>query len=164
LPAALPPDVVPTGCAADNIGNNSLGCTSLGNGVPFSATTLAPYQEQWNLNVQRDLGRGTILSVGYVGSRGVHLFVQKNLNPSLTSTAVTLGCSAGQSAAGCPPAPGPPAPLYARPVALASGSPCVPTVGNLAGCFFGTYSPFSGGVIPLLPRANNNYGPLNENV
>ena len=160
LPAALPPDVVPTACAADNVGNNSLGCTSLGNGVPFSATTLAPYQEQWNLNVQRDLGRGTILSVGYVGSRGVHLFVQKNLNPSLTSTAVTLGCSASQSAAGCPGA----FPLYARPVALASGSPCVPTVGNLAGCFFGTYSSFAGGVIPLLPRVNNNYGPLNENT
>jgi hypothetical protein len=160
LPAALPPNEVPTGCAADNVGNNSLACTSLGNGVPFTATTLAPYQEQWNLNVQRDLGRGTILSVGYVGSRGVHLFSQKNLNPSLTSTSVALGCSASQSAAGCPG----PFPLYARPVALASGSPCVPTVGNLAGCFFGTYSSFAGGVIPLLPRVNNNYGPLNENT
>jgi len=158
-PPVLPPQDVPTACAADNIGANSIGCTSLGDGVPFN-TIEAPYQEQWNLNIQRDLGRGTILTVGYVGSRGVHLFVQRNLNPSLTSTSVALGCTASQTLAGCPFF----FPSYAQPVAMATGSPCVPTVGNLAGCYFGTFSPDSGGVIPILPRVNNNYGPLNEAV
>lgn len=40
-----------------------------------------PYMIQYNLNVQRDLGAGTVLSVGYVGSRGVHLFVGSEQNP-----------------------------------------------------------------------------------
>ena len=162
-PAPLPPQDVPTACAADNFGDNSLGCTSLGDGVPYN-TTEAPYQEQWNLNVQRELGRGTVLTVGYVGSRGVHLFVQRNLNPSITSTSVTLGCTAGQTGAGCPGG----FPAYAQPVAEATGTPCVPTAGNLTGCYFGTFSPYPnppfGGVVPILPRVNDNYGPLNENV
>ena len=93
-PAPLPPQDVPTACAADNLSNNSIGCTSLGDGVPY-ATDVAPYQEQWNLNVQRELGRGTVLTVGYVGSRGVHLFSQRNLNPSMTSTSVVAGCGTG---------------------------------------------------------------------
>src|SRR5208282_4891594 len=158
-PPQLPPQDVPTACAADNIGANSLGCTSLGDGVPYN-TIEAPYQEQWNLNVQRELGRGTVLTVGYVGSRGVHLFSQRNLNPSETSTSVALGCTAGQVLAGCPFF----FPAYAAPVAMATGNPCVPTVGHLAGCYFGTFSPIAGGVVPLLPRVNNNYGPLNEAV
>jgi hypothetical protein len=40
-----------------------------------------PYMIQYNLNVQRELVAGTILTVGYVGSRGVHLFVGDEQNP-----------------------------------------------------------------------------------
>ena len=152
LPAPLPPQDQPAKCAANNVLNNSIGCTSLGDGVPFT-TNLAPYQEQWNLNIQRELGRGTVLSVGYVGSRGVHLFIQKNLNPSLPSTAVAPGCD-GVATAAC---------------ATPTGSPCIPSVaaGNLSSCFFGAFvgAPFTiGAVQPLIPRVNNNYGPLNEAV
>ncbi len=32
-----------------------------------------PYAQQWNFNVQRDLGKGWLLEVGYVGTRGSHL-------------------------------------------------------------------------------------------
>src|SRR5579872_1842254 len=32
-----------------------------------------PYALEYNLNVQRELARGTVLTVGYVGSQGVHL-------------------------------------------------------------------------------------------
>src|SRR6267143_869050 len=32
-----------------------------------------PYAQQWNLNIQRDLGKGWLLEVGYVGTRGAHL-------------------------------------------------------------------------------------------
>ncbi|HEX8880541.1 MAG TPA: carboxypeptidase-like regulatory domain-containing protein [Candidatus Acidoferrum sp.] len=32
-----------------------------------------PYAQQWNFNVQRDLGMGWLLEVGYVGTRGSHL-------------------------------------------------------------------------------------------
>jgi hypothetical protein len=151
-PAPLPPQDQPTACAANNVLNNSIGCTSLGDGVPFT-TNLAPYQEQWNLNIQRELGRGTVLSVGYVGSHGVHLFIQENLNPSLPSTAAAPGCD-GVATAAC---------------ATPTGSPCIPTVanGNLSSCLFGAFvgAPFTlGAVQPLLPRVNSNYGPLNEAV
>jgi hypothetical protein len=40
-----------------------------------------PYMMQYNLNIQRDLGAGMILGVGYVGSRGVHLYLESDLNP-----------------------------------------------------------------------------------
>jgi hypothetical protein len=146
-PPPLPPQDVPTACAANNVANNSIGCTALLDGVPFN-TQVAPYQEQWNLNVQRSLGAGTVLTVGYIGSRGVHLFTQRNLNPSMTSTSVAPGCD-GSTFNAC---------------STPTGSPCVPTVGNLAGCSFGAYSPIFGGVEPVLPRVNNNYAALNENV
>jgi hypothetical protein len=150
-PPALPPQDVPTACAANNLSNNSIGCTSLGDGVPYD-TNVAPYQEQWNLNVQRSLGAGTILTVGYVGSRGVHLFSQRNLNPSMTSTSVAAGCGTGPLGGllnGC---------------STPTGSPCVPTLGNLSSCYFGAYDPILGGVEPVLPRVNDNYAELNENV
>jgi hypothetical protein len=150
-PPVLPPQEVPTLCAADNVSNNSIGCTSLGDGVPFS-TTVAPYQEQWNLNVQRSLGAGTILTVGYVGSRGVHLFSQRNLNPSITSTSAAPGCGTGPLGGllnGC---------------STPTGSPCVPTAGNLSNCVFGAFDPIVSAVEPIIPRVNNNYAELNENV
>ena len=150
-PPVLPPQDVPTLCAADNVSNNSIGCTSLGDGVPFN-TTVAPYQQQWNLNVQRSLGSGTILTVGYVGSRGVHLFSQRNLNPSLTSTSAAAGCGTGPLGGllnGC---------------STPTGSPCVPTVANLSSCYFGAFDPVVSAVEPIIPRVNNNYAELNENV
>ena len=49
-------------------------------------TSATPYQEQWNFNVQRQLDTATILTVGYVGSRGVHLFIQRDQNPPTTTT------------------------------------------------------------------------------
>jgi Carboxypeptidase regulatory-like domain len=153
-PAPLPPQDVPTLCAMDNLSYNSSGCTSLGDGVPYD-TYVAPYQEQWNLNVQRSLGAGTVLSVGYVGSRGVHLFSQRNLNPSMTSTSVTAGCGASI---------GPPFFNLLNGCSTPTGSPCVPTVGNLSSCYFGAFDPILGGVEPVLPRVNDNYAELNENV
>ncbi len=144
-PAPPPPQDQPTACATNNVLNNSIGCTSLGDGVPYN-TNVAPYQEQWNLNIQRELGAGTVLMVGYVGSRGVHLFDQINANPSLTSTSATAGCDMDSTAACATP----------------TGTPCVPTVaaGNLSSCVFGAF--VTAGVEPLLPRVNDNYGPLNE--
>ncbi len=41
-------------------------------GVDYHFGT-TPYAIQYNFNVQRDLGGGNILTVGYVGSQGVHL-------------------------------------------------------------------------------------------
>ena len=38
------------------------------------------YLQSWNFNVQRELLRNLILSVGYIGSKGTHLILRRNLN------------------------------------------------------------------------------------
>jgi hypothetical protein len=49
---------------------------------------------QYNLNIQRELAQGTILTVGYVGSRGVHLLTSLQANPPLVcSFAQGPGCA-----------------------------------------------------------------------
>jgi hypothetical protein len=39
-----------------------------------------PYSMQWNATVQRDIGFNIVLSVGYLGKRGVHLTEERNIN------------------------------------------------------------------------------------
>jgi outer membrane receptor protein involved in Fe transport len=46
-------------------------------------TPSTPYMTQWNLNIQRELPGSTILTIGYVGSRGTHLFYQRDQNPPI---------------------------------------------------------------------------------
>ena len=36
--------------------------------------------QTWNVNVQRQLGRDNVLTLGYVGSHGSHLRISRNLN------------------------------------------------------------------------------------
>ena len=40
----------------------------------------APYEMQYNLTVQREVGHGMVASLGYVGAQGVHLYAPRNLN------------------------------------------------------------------------------------
>ena len=66
--------------------------------VPLPATSLravnpnikTAYSESWNLSLERQLGRGSVLSLSYVGSKGVHLYDISNINPP-TSGALYLG-------------------------------------------------------------------------
>jgi hypothetical protein len=39
-----------------------------------------PYLQQWSLDVQRDVGRGFLLDVGYYGSKGTHLIGVMDIN------------------------------------------------------------------------------------
>ena len=39
-----------------------------------------PYMQQWNLNVQRQLGRSRVLEIGYVGSKGTKLLTARDIN------------------------------------------------------------------------------------
>lgn len=48
-------------------------------GLDYRAS-VSPYQMQYNLTIQRDLGHGMTASIGYVGSQGVHLYNQRNQN------------------------------------------------------------------------------------
>jgi hypothetical protein len=46
-----------------------------------------PYSPQWSLNVQRELAANTVLEVGYLGTGGVHLEQNVQVNNSMPGTA-----------------------------------------------------------------------------
>lgn len=54
----------------------------------------SPYVMQYNLTIQRQITPGTVLSVGYIGSEGRHLFTEVDLNAPMCAT------SAANEAAG----------------------------------------------------------------
>jgi hypothetical protein len=60
-------------------GYANLNSSLLGGGTPpLTATSIPnkavwPYVQQWHLDIQHDLGRGTVATLSYVGSAGVHL-------------------------------------------------------------------------------------------
>ena len=69
-------------------------------GVSYGRTTEAPYVIQYNLTIQREISGHAVLSLGYVGSQGVHLFSIANEN-------LPVPCSAalGPLPSWCPAAP-----------------------------------------------------------
>lgn len=77
------------------------------NGLSYGRTNHAPYVMQYNLTLQREVFANTVISLGYIGSHGVHLF-------SLVSENLPLPCSAVSSPlpSWCPALPsGPPGSL-----------------------------------------------------
>ncbi len=58
---------------------------SLTFGTDYNIHT-TPYQIQWNLNLQREIGRNTVVTAAYVGSRGVHLLAFRDFNPPVPTT------------------------------------------------------------------------------
>ena len=78
---------------------NILGYENIGKGMnpgdntlyfPLAVTSIQnkavwPYVQQWHLDIQRELTGKTLLTVAYVGSKGTHLTLQRDLNqiPSL---------------------------------------------------------------------------------
>ena len=47
-----------------------------------------PYLMQWNLAIEQKLGGSTVLTVGYVGTRGVHLWQSEDVNTVLPTAIV----------------------------------------------------------------------------
>ena len=54
---------------------------------PFNA---APYNQQWNFNIQREVARDYLLSAAYVGSKATRLPIRRELNPALFGAGATL--------------------------------------------------------------------------
>ena len=69
-PLKFPSSVLATSGAAPGVTN----------GTSYKIAT-TPYQLQWNLNIQREVTKGGVLTVGYIGSRGVHLLAFHDFNP-----------------------------------------------------------------------------------
>ena len=56
-----------------------------GNLTPLSVISLPdqihwPYVQQWNLDIQHDLGKNTVATISYVGSKGTHLSREYDMN------------------------------------------------------------------------------------
>jgi Carboxypeptidase regulatory-like domain len=71
--------------------NNIVGYQNIGAGntastqLPLSVNSIQtkavwPYVQQWHLDIQRDIARGTVATLSYVGSKGTHLNRVSNLN------------------------------------------------------------------------------------
>ena len=52
----------------------------------MSSHLLNPITHQWNLNIERQLPGGFLLTTAYVGTRGEHLFVNTDMNPFAANT------------------------------------------------------------------------------
>jgi len=46
----------------------------------FDRNLRTPYMQHWNFNVQQQLGKGRVVEVGYVGSKGTHLYGARDIN------------------------------------------------------------------------------------
>jgi hypothetical protein len=55
------------------------------NGFQLAAPN--PYSQSWNLTVEQEIGRGSAIEIGYVGSKGTHLSHQANIDQPIRSTA-----------------------------------------------------------------------------
>jgi hypothetical protein len=49
-------------------------------GIDYS-TDKTPYMMQWNINLQREIAQATVVTIGYVGTRGKDFFKQRDVNP-----------------------------------------------------------------------------------
>jgi hypothetical protein len=56
----------------------------------FRINNRLPYSAQFNLTIQREIARTTMLTVGYVGSRGRHLLNEIELNPGNAAACLAL--------------------------------------------------------------------------
>jgi len=67
----------PSGCLGNaNCFSTGLGFPSIGNEI----SNQMPNSWQFNLSVQRELWRDSVLEVGYVGNRGIHLLIHSDIN------------------------------------------------------------------------------------
>ena len=60
------------------------------------------YVEEWSLDVERQLMKDTVLQVGYVGTRGVHLLLLRDLNQAITPSDTNFSPCWPASPASCP--------------------------------------------------------------
>jgi len=75
--------------------NLNLSPSPYGTQDTMSAHLLSPETLQWNLNVERELPGHFVATVGYVGTRGEHLFANNEINPLDPNTGFYLDPNRG---------------------------------------------------------------------
>ena len=79
-PAVTLADPFPTGIQQPTGAAAGLG-TFLGQSITFfNPNPLNPYSIRWNIDIQRQIGKGMVFEIGYTGNHSVHLPIDQNLN------------------------------------------------------------------------------------
>src|SRR5262249_36317704 len=79
-PAVTLSNPFPTGIAQPTGSAAGFG-TFLGQSITYySPQPMNPYSMRWNLDVQRQLGKGMVFEIGYTGNHAVHLPVDYDMN------------------------------------------------------------------------------------
>lgn len=123
----------------------------------FDRGSKDPYVEQWSLYIQRELPADTVISVGYVGTHGLHLYGDELRQADFISTAtrmklrsnITLPVPTDASLAA----------LYGCPIDPAGGNALCP--GNLV---FRPYPQYGGVDYLLVPDGFNRYNSMQMKV
>ncbi len=141
---------------------------------PLSATSISsdhaiwPYVQQWHMDIQRDLSRNFVVTVSYVGSKGTHLTLQRELNQLHPIPASDNPFQPGQPITGdiCDTMAGWPNNLSFKVNGVRfHGQPAI----NLAVACFQDPNPFRpyyslGSILRVEPQANSNYNSLQASV
>jgi hypothetical protein len=132
----------------------------------YNIHNVLPYGEHFNLSIQRELTRKTVMTVAYVGTEGHHLITQNEANPGNPTLCQQLTAEGAYDVTAQSPGCGPfgENDVYQRPTATVPCNTASPT--PLAGCVYGTrsginnpnYCPESA---TLVCFANNNTNTLN---
>lgn len=130
-------------------------------GVTYLVPSGAPYEIQYNFNIQREVASGTVLTVGYVGSVSRHLWMQRNDN--------SPRCDSYPNCTALPQVPSARPAASSGPITFIPGSAqaCVGTgqndgvvPGSGTGCY-GSGAHFTGASFPFTPPLiNPNYGSM----
>ena len=169
------------GAGVNSICNNGLHVAPPQNSVyPLNVTSIPtkavwPYAQQWSLGVQRDVGHDLIVDIAYVGSKGTHLTVERQLNqavplplslnpfgphePLLVSecqAAGTGGLNAGMFVLQDGTTITPQNPAYVYMEAACAGTPGLPNVNSLPNRPY----PGLGQIFSLQNVANSTYNAL----
>ena len=76
-------------------GAATTGGTGIQNVNGFDPDPPTAHMQRWNITIERDLGGGQALEVGYVGSKGTHLQRQYNLNQPILDPALATESANG---------------------------------------------------------------------
>jgi len=91
-----------------------------------------PYAEHFNLSIQRELSKSTVLTLAYVGTEGHRLIEQEDVNPGNAALCLKLDALTGTFTCG----PGGENNTYTLPLGSALGVPCADGTPN--NCVYGT--------------------------
>jgi hypothetical protein len=91
----LPPACTVNGVTNPNCFSSGLGFPSIGNEI----STQVPNSWQFNVEVQRELWKDTVLNVAYVGNSGIHLLMHNDINAVAPANRLAYFEATGDAAA-----------------------------------------------------------------